>query len=65
MVNEDLSSNAKADKTMVEQTTQATSITHTQPISAPDEPIRRFIRAIAEGERIDTEKMVIYIGQTL
>ncbi len=53
MANKDSSSNTKEEKALAEQTT---SIAHTQPIGAPDEPIRRFIRAIAEGERIDTEK---------
>jgi hypothetical protein len=56
MSKKDLSPNTKAEKIMVEQTTQSTSIAHAQPVGAPDEPIRRFIRAIAEGERIDTEK---------
>jgi hypothetical protein len=56
MSNKDTSPNTKAEKTMVEQTTQSTSIAHVQSVGAPDEPIRRFIRAIAEGERVDTEK---------
>ncbi len=56
MSKEDLSPNTKAEKIMVEQTTKSTSIAHVQPVGAPDETIRRCIRAIAEGERIDTEK---------
>ena len=51
MVNEDSPPNTKAENAMGEQTTQSTPIVH-----APDESIRRFIRTMAEGERIDTEK---------
>jgi hypothetical protein len=56
MSNKDSSPNTQAEKTMAEQTTQPTSSAHTQWVDAPDELIRRFILAIAEGERIDTEK---------
>ncbi len=68
MSKEDSSPNTKAEKIMVEQTTKSTSIAHVQPVGAPDETIRRCIRAIAEGERIDTEKWLstldkLYDGQ--
>jgi hypothetical protein len=56
MANKDSSPNTKEEKALGEQTTQTTSIAHTQPVGIPDESIRRFIRAMAEGERIDTEK---------
>ena len=55
MSDEDSSPSTEEKKVMVEKAVQSTSSEHAQPVGAPDESIRRFIRALAEGERIDTE----------
>ena len=55
MNDEDSSPNTEEKKVMVEKAVQLTPITHTPPVNTPDESMRRFIRALTEDERVDTE----------